>query len=242
MPGQTGPKTPQGKAKSSQNAVKHGLHTSRMFVLTNETPATWDEMQKAWNEKLQPRDEAERLVVLDIAHAQWRICRARTIETALIDLEMDEQAPTLATTFTRMDEGTRMACALKGLADNSKALDSIHRYETRARRAFNTGLAALERLRSVSPAPAALVEQPKPSPSDGTERQPEPTDREAVTVLPPRPAKRPAAQQPDRENEKLQNEIPCRRRPAHLVPRKALVVQLGKVIQARRRGGCGSGS
>jgi hypothetical protein len=210
MPRQTGPKTPEGKAKSSQNAVKHGLHTSRMFVLTNETPAAWDEMQKAWTEKLQPRDEAERLVVLDIAHAQWRICRARTIETALLDLEMDEQAPTLAETFTQFDEGTRMACALKALADNSRALDSIHRYETRARRAFKNGLAALEHLRSLSPAPAAPVEQPEPSPSNGTERQPEPASRKHSALRPA--AQRPAAQHRPLENQKRQNEIQRPRR------------------------------
>jgi hypothetical protein len=226
MPRQTGPKTPEGKAKSSQNAVKHGLHTSRMFVLTNETPEAWDEMQKAWNDKLQPRDEAERLVVLDIAHAQWRICRARTIETALLDLEMDEQAPTLATTFTQMDEGTRMACALKGLADNSKALDSIHRYETGARRAFNTGLAALERLRSISPALVETAEQASDTPAGAPSRMR--PDREAAPVLPPRHVERPAARQPRRESEKVQNEIPRRRRPRHLAPRKAVVVHLWK--------------
>jgi hypothetical protein len=228
MPKQTGPKTPEGKAKSPQNAVKHGLHTSRMFVLTNETPEAWDEMQKAWNDKLQPRDEAERLVVLDIAHAQWRICRARTIETALLDLEMDEQAPTLATTFTEMDEGTRMACALKGLADNSSALDSIHRYETRARRAFNTGLAALERLRSISPAPVETAQQPELSPSDGTERQPEPASREHV-VLPPA-ARRPAARYQPHENEKRQNEMP---RPHRSEARRLTVRRLRAAFGSR---------
>ena len=36
-----GPRTEQGKARSSQNATKHGLRSNKMFVLQNENPEAW---------------------------------------------------------------------------------------------------------------------------------------------------------------------------------------------------------
>jgi hypothetical protein len=39
-----GPITEAGKAKSSRNALKHGLTGRRMYVLQNEHPQAWAEL------------------------------------------------------------------------------------------------------------------------------------------------------------------------------------------------------
>ena len=166
---QTGPKTLQGRERSSRNAIKHGLTSNRMFVFDNESPEKWQALLRVWTDKLQPRDEAEMCVVLDIAHAQWKLRRARTYESALMDAEMEEQAETLEARYEEVDEGIRQASAFKSLSDDSRALDLLHRYETRARRAFERGLATLEKLRAMAPPAARIATEP------AQVRQPGPT-------------------------------------------------------------------
>ncbi len=61
------------------NSLKHGLTTSKMFVLENETPQKWARLLQTWTEKLQPRDEAEMQIVTEAAFARWRMQRVWTI-------------------------------------------------------------------------------------------------------------------------------------------------------------------
>jgi hypothetical protein len=147
----TGPKTPEGREKSSNNALKHGLTSSKMFVLSNETPEKWHRLLDVWTARLQPRDEAEMQIVTEAAFARWRLQRVWTIETSRLDLEMDTQAPGLAGKFEIVDEGIRQAAAFKGLSDDSLSLEQIHRYETRYRRSFERALATLQTLREMEP-------------------------------------------------------------------------------------------
>ena len=43
----TGPKTPEGKARSSKNALKHGL-TSEELILPGENPEAYDARMDEW--------------------------------------------------------------------------------------------------------------------------------------------------------------------------------------------------
>ena len=160
----TGPKTPQGRERSSQNAMKHGLTSNRMFVFDNESPEKWQALLEVWTRKLLPADDAEMCIVVDIAHAQWKLRRARTYESGLMDAEMEQQAEKLEAAYGEVDEGVRQASAFRALADNSRSLDLLHRYETRARRAFERGLATLEKLRSMTP-PAAGIRNADDAPA-----------------------------------------------------------------------------
>jgi len=49
----TGPRTPEGKERSSQNAIKYGV-TSRQVVLPCEDAAEFDAMHNAWIDQLAP--------------------------------------------------------------------------------------------------------------------------------------------------------------------------------------------
>jgi hypothetical protein len=144
------------------NALKHGLTSNKMFVLENETPEKWARMLETWVKKLNPRDEAEMQIVTEAAFARWRLQRVWTIETALLDVEMDTQAADLAAKFEEIDEGVRQASAFKALADRSVSLELIHRYETRYRRSFERALKTLEALRELDPQPEG--EEPEPVP------------------------------------------------------------------------------
>ncbi|HZU26591.1 MAG TPA: hypothetical protein VFA04_13785 [Bryobacteraceae bacterium] len=77
----TGPRTAQGKAASSQNALKFGL-TSNQILLPWENPADFEALHAALVTRFQPADDAERLLVDSIALAEWRERRTEIAQNA----------------------------------------------------------------------------------------------------------------------------------------------------------------
>ena len=70
-----GPKTPEGKAISSMNALRHGM-TAKALLLTNEDPEAYIQLANAYYEKFQPADDVERDLVDEMVIAKWRQRRA----------------------------------------------------------------------------------------------------------------------------------------------------------------------
>ena len=77
----TGPKTAEGKARSSLNAVKHGL-AAQQLVLPNEDSEAYKAVVQVWIEALQPADTAEMALVERAAMADWRLKRCIRAEHA----------------------------------------------------------------------------------------------------------------------------------------------------------------
>jgi hypothetical protein len=73
---QTGPRTPEGKAASSLNAMSHGL-TSTKVVLPGEDSAQFQTLLQALLEEHQPATPTETLLVHEMAQAHWRLDRVR---------------------------------------------------------------------------------------------------------------------------------------------------------------------
>lgn len=132
----------------------------------------FDALLASYVEKFNPRDQIEFDLVSDLAICRWRLQRLWSIETAMLDLEMDRQEATIEKQFKRIDEPTRLACAYRSLSDESSSLDKLHRHESRLRRAYERKLAKLEEIaasREPDPAPAPAVES-----SQSENRQNEP--------------------------------------------------------------------
>ena len=53
-----GPKTEQGKARSSQNALKHGLTSRKLFLLQHENPEHWKQLLADFSEEFQPANSS----------------------------------------------------------------------------------------------------------------------------------------------------------------------------------------
>src|SRR5262249_22957893 len=79
-----GPKTPEGKKISSQNAVKHGL-LSQWVVLRDESAEGFDSLLSSYTERLRPRDNVEAKIVEEMCMAAWRIRRAWAMEARMLD-------------------------------------------------------------------------------------------------------------------------------------------------------------
>ena len=82
----TGPKSAAGKARSSQNALKHGGCTKHHVILPGEDGEQFDALEQGLLAEFQPRTPAERHLVREMAESQWRLARyGRFEERALTD-------------------------------------------------------------------------------------------------------------------------------------------------------------
>ncbi len=80
----TGPRTAEGKARSSQNARRHGLF-AQTALLDSESPEDFVALRDAYLAEFDPQGPAETHLVMEMANAQWRLRRVRGIEADLID-------------------------------------------------------------------------------------------------------------------------------------------------------------
>ena len=184
-----GPKTPEGKQRSAMNSVRHGL-TGKTVVLPNEDPAQFQELVDDYFADFAPVSAIEIDLVHELAVCRWRLQRIWKIETYAFELTLERKRPDVDAEFSGCSTGMRTALAFLSMADESKALSLLLRYETRLTRRFNEILKALqamqkERAKRDAAPPVKPIQPPcqtnspgpilvpKPSPPE-----PNPPDRE----------------------------------------------------------------
>src|SRR5271169_132743 len=80
----TGPTTPEGKERSRQNALRHGL-TAETIIATLEDADDYQAFEAAIIADYNAESAVERELVLRLASVLWRLRRATGIETALFE-------------------------------------------------------------------------------------------------------------------------------------------------------------
>ena len=75
----TGPRTPEGKARSARNSFKHGLY-SQQLVIEGEDPAEFDQLRATLRAEHQPLNSTEEILVDELAQHFWRMRRFRALE------------------------------------------------------------------------------------------------------------------------------------------------------------------
>ncbi len=79
----TGPRTEAGKACAGLNALKHGSHAKTVRrVLPQEKAIELEQRINKWINELNPRNDAERELVIQAAELAWTIDRTKRSETA----------------------------------------------------------------------------------------------------------------------------------------------------------------
>ncbi len=164
----TGPKTPEGKAAASRNALKHGL-LARDAVLPGEDPNAFLQLQAALEDDLHPVGALEELLVQHIATSHWRLERIPRIETGTLEntlrrmriLSQDHRKD--LTPAEQYDFDT--ALLGDGLANSTlgASLSNLARYENSIRRTFFKSLTELrqsQKLRPSHPQPQPQPEEP----------------------------------------------------------------------------------
>ena len=171
-----GPKTPEGKETSSRNSLKHGLTSRSTILLQCES---LDEFKEFLAEHIaihQPVTRPEEELVDQMAIARWRIRRFVAAETVLFDCEMIRNEAAVNKEFATTDADVHIAMAIRSLADESRTLSLMSRYESRHQRVHDKAYAALRKLqqsRNSHPAPAA-DQHPTSTPSTSTPSEPDP--------------------------------------------------------------------
>jgi hypothetical protein len=83
----TGPVTDEGKKKSRQNAVRHGL-TAETVISALEDAEDYSAFELAVTADYDAQSAVERELVLRLASLLWRLRRATAIETGLFELHV----------------------------------------------------------------------------------------------------------------------------------------------------------
>lgn len=127
----TGPRTEAGKAVSRFNPIRHGL-TSQHLILPGENPEEFARLLVDLKAQWTPEHPDEEALVAKIAEGEWRMVRARRVETATLKLYMErvlaEESQTETPDYDR---------ALALVYDRyGKELDRLRRYETTISRAL----------------------------------------------------------------------------------------------------------
>jgi hypothetical protein len=86
-----GPKSPEGKARSAQNALKHGLRAQKFVVVGDESAREFAALEAALVDELAPEGTLQGLLAGRIARAAWRLERAERIEAELFAREMGDR-------------------------------------------------------------------------------------------------------------------------------------------------------
>src|SRR3954471_3495512 len=109
-----GPVTGEGKARSSQNATKHGIFSKKVIV-EGESQEEFEQLAESINARWSPATEEEQEAVRELIHLRWRIRRASTVETTLL---------------TASSEGDLSNTA----KEMFKTMDNVSKYQARLRR------------------------------------------------------------------------------------------------------------
>ncbi len=161
-----GPVTPNGKARSSRNAIQHGLN-SAVVVLPQESRAAFDHLRAAYMDRFHPADQVEADLVETLASARWRLNRLVAIESKLFEKELVLQNREISKNFTEIDDEAKLACVFDHCASEGKSLAMLLRYEGQLNRTYDRAFKQLQILQSTGgPArPQALQNEPKPAPA-----------------------------------------------------------------------------
>ena len=81
----TGPKTPEGKAKSAMNALRHGL-TGQIVVMPSEDLAAYQRHLASFQAEYRPEGTTESHLVQALADSAWRLNRIVALEANLLAL------------------------------------------------------------------------------------------------------------------------------------------------------------
>jgi len=169
----TGPTSATGKAVSSMNALKSGIH-AKSLVLPSEKLADLEQLIDEYYQRHQPASPEARLYLDEVVHCEWLLRRYRTAETQMWQYQAqsayaDEQKYPLG----------------KSATSHSTPFSKLQYRVDATRRAYHRALKALKELEAeAAAAPAPLVDPPVVSDPPSLNPSPQITSPQIGFVLP----------------------------------------------------------
>jgi hypothetical protein len=143
-----GPKTAEGKARSAQNALKHGLRAQKLVLLADEDMAEFQALEEALRAELAPEGALQELLLARVALAAWRMLRADRMEIELLD-------PHVGLDAWGQPGGLGLALIRDG--HGPRAFATLLRYRGAVQAEFWRALRALSALQAETPVPIELT-------------------------------------------------------------------------------------
>jgi hypothetical protein len=140
----TGPRSAEGKARSSRNALKTGLYCPGI-IIGHESTFKLEELERQFTAEYQPATPTERSLVDSLIHYEWLLRRYRWLET-----ETWRASTSMLSRDQMETTWTGHAFIL------NPAISRIHRLRNSTQRAFRETLAELRTLQ------AERLAQPEP--------------------------------------------------------------------------------
>src|SRR4051794_35524097 len=119
----TGPRTPEGKDRSSMNAWKHGI-TSTKVCLDTENRPEFERLLTDFRTRFQPIDGYELRLVDSIAVIHWHMDRLRFMESLLIQAEI--YRPGMTGDVSNVSDLLMPAFAFRYLCDHSNVVSLLN--------------------------------------------------------------------------------------------------------------------
>jgi hypothetical protein len=132
----TGPKTAEGKKRSSLNALRHGL-SGQIVVLPNEDMQAYLAFGQRLLDDMAPKGELEKQMVQTLVDTQWRLNRGRAVENSIF--AMGHEGPAGDVDVAHPEVHATMAAARLFMQEADK-VERLSRYEQRLTRTFSTTL------------------------------------------------------------------------------------------------------
>jgi hypothetical protein len=137
----TGPKSTEGKQRSSLNALRHGL-TGQIVVMPTEDLAAYQRRLAGYNDEYRPKGSTEEDLVQALADTAWRLNRVAALETNLLTLGLTNPTPGIDGPEQIQDAMSIVA----SLESQSKALANLSLHSQRLSRQFERTVAQLREL------------------------------------------------------------------------------------------------
>jgi hypothetical protein len=154
----TGPKTPEGKAASCMNALRHGLRAEKA-VLPNENEEEYAKIHLGLQDLYQPQTIPEQDLVDQAVLAKWKLVRAEVFEAKCYDTTSDPN-------------------------DHAAILNRMTQVQGRLERSYFKAYKELERIKAARAKPAA--DPPSAEPPSAEPPATEPPATEPPATEPPK--------------------------------------------------------
>src|SRR5215472_9082299 len=140
----TGPKTPEGKRRSSLNATRSRLH-GQIDCLPAEDLAVYHKLLDEVIAEHKPVGPTERFHATSAAQSMWRLQRAAAIEQGIFASGFRAHVDSINAGHPEVDSALATS---ETFIEQARALALLTTYEGRIRRALEKDLAALRELQS----------------------------------------------------------------------------------------------
>ena len=141
----SGPVTPEGKAKSSLNAVKCNLTGNTILFTSESEAARYAALVASYEKTYQPVGPEESALTQSITDIRWRLNRIPGLEQAVITLGSQKL---IAENLSLAEPESESALILEVRRQHEKELRNLHLQENRLTRRREREAAELERIQT----------------------------------------------------------------------------------------------